>query len=182
MTTDQHGIIIPDELRPLNRRRCDRWHPPTGDDWTLGDWSNAVCGEVGELANVVKKLRRHEGGHATSYNTPEVAELRARFAEEVADVLLYLDLLAWKAGVTPAELRATLRDKFNLVSNAQGWDDLQWEMPTVAPATIAADADPASQETGSRAERLVRGEHAYGCALGQHHTGSCGGPRVVRRD
>lgn len=121
---DHPTIIFPDSIRRLNRERCDRWHPPTGDDWTLGDWSNAFMGEAGELANVVKKLRRHQSGHATSYNTPEADELRGRFAEEVADVLLYLDLLAWKAGIEPDHLLGALRSKFNLVSRAQGWDDL----------------------------------------------------------
>lgn len=116
--------ILPEHIRTMNRLRCNRWHPPTGDDWTLGDWSNAVCGEVGELANVVKKLRRHESGHATGYNTPDVDELRAAFAEEVADVLLYLDLLTWKAGVTPDDLADALIDKFDRVSLAQGWSDL----------------------------------------------------------
>jgi hypothetical protein len=122
-----HDIVIPDYVRALNRIRCDRWHPPTGDDWTLGDWSNAFMGEGGELANVVKKLRRHQSGHATSYNTPEVVELRERFAEEVADVLLYLDLLCWKAGVEPAALLDALIDKFDKVSLAQGWSDLTIE-------------------------------------------------------
>jgi NTP pyrophosphatase (non-canonical NTP hydrolase) len=127
MSDSDTNVIIPDDLRPLNQTRCDRWHPPTGDDWTLGDWGNALAGEVGELANVVKKIRRHQSGHATGYNTPELDELRSRFVEEVADVLLYLDLLVWKAGVEPEQVRDGLCDKFNLVSLAQGWSDLQWD-------------------------------------------------------
>ena len=120
-------IIIPDSLREINQRRCDRWHPPTGDDWTLGDWGNAFGGEAGELQNVVKKMRRHEAGASQAYNTPEVDELTEDFAEEVADVLLYLDLLCWKAGLPPDVLELWLRIKFNEVSLAQGWTDLQWE-------------------------------------------------------
>lgn len=115
-------IIIPDYVRDANRLRATRWHGD--DDWTLGDWSNALCGEVGELANVVKKMRRHQSGASTVYNTPEMGELRREFAEEVADVLLYLDLLAWKAGMLTAELEHGLIDKFNEVSKAQSWDDL----------------------------------------------------------
>lgn len=46
-----------------NRTRCGRWHPGfPNDGWTGADWSNAVCGEAGEMANVVKKLRRIEFG------------------------------------------------------------------------------------------------------------------------
>lgn len=44
----------------INRRRCERWHPGFPHDpggWSGADWSNAMCGEAGEAANVVKKLR-----------------------------------------------------------------------------------------------------------------------------
>lgn len=117
-------VVIPSWLRELNRERCDRWHPPSNDDWTLGDWSNALAGEVGELANVVKKMRRHQSNAAVTYNTPPADELRRAFAVEVADVLLYLDLLCWKAGLEPDELAAALVGKFDAVSAMQGWGDL----------------------------------------------------------
>jgi hypothetical protein len=119
---------VPLSIQVLNRVRCDRWHGPD-DDWTLGDWSNAFQGEAGELGNVVKKMRRHALGVATAYNTPELDELRARFAEEAADVRLYLDLLCWKAGVTDELLDEALIAKFNLVSRAQGWEDLTIDLP-----------------------------------------------------
>lgn len=119
-------IIIPSSLRVLNRRRCDKWHDAEVDDWTLGDWGNAFGGEAGELQNVVKKIRRRTSGTSTAYNTPEMGPLQLKAAEECADVLLYLDLLMWKAGLTPAQLLGGLQDKSNLVSVAQGWDDLQW--------------------------------------------------------
>lgn len=120
-------IIIPASLSELNQRRCDLWHDPATDNWTLGDWGNAFGGEAGELQNVVKKLRRHQSGASTAYNTPPEDELRAKFCEEVADVLLYLDLLRVKAGFTCEELLAGLRAKFNEVSVAQGWTDLLWD-------------------------------------------------------
>lgn len=120
-------IIIPDTLRAINQERCGRWHDPETDNWTLGDWGNAFGGEAGELQNVVKKLRRHQSGASQAYNTPPTAELIESFAEEVADVLLYLDLLCWKAGMSPVLLEAALQIKFNAVSRAQGWGDLQWD-------------------------------------------------------
>ena len=124
MSTPTRPAIVPATVQALNRIRCDRWHPPTDDDWTLGDWSNAFMGEAGELANVVKKLRRHASGAAQAYNTPSVQALRDSFAEEVADVRLYLDLLCWKAGVDDAALDEALIAKFDRVSIAQGWTDL----------------------------------------------------------
>jgi len=114
-----------DAVSEINRRRCERWHPGFPDDeWTGGDWGNALAGEVGELCNIVKKLRRHESGHSTSYNTPPPDELLDRLAEEAADVWLYLDLLLSRYGVSRDQFYAALVDKFDLVSRAQGWDDL----------------------------------------------------------
>jgi NTP pyrophosphatase (non-canonical NTP hydrolase) len=113
-------------MSAINRERAARWHPGYPDDqgWTGGDWGNALAGEVGELCNVVKKLRRHEARHSTSYNTPEVETLRASLVEEAADVMLYLDLLLGKYDITPGDLSVGLVEKFNRVSDAQGWDDL----------------------------------------------------------
>lgn len=120
-------IIIPSGLRSLNNERCDRWHPPGDNSWTLGDWGNALAGETGELCNVVKKMRRRESEAHVAYNTPGFDELEDKFAEEVADVLLYLDLLCWKAKVPPTILLRALKAKFNHVSEVNGWPDLKWE-------------------------------------------------------
>lgn len=49
-----------EEVIETNRERCLRWHNPDTEPWTGADWSNAMCGEAGEAANVVKKLRRNE--------------------------------------------------------------------------------------------------------------------------
>lgn len=77
---------------------------PDGSDWSLSDWSNAVAGEVGEAANIIKKIRR---GDFT------LDEVRHELAEELADILTYLDILAYQAGINLAG--ATIL-KFNKVS------------------------------------------------------------------
>lgn len=102
------------EVSSVNRARAARWHPgyPTDDTWTGADWSNAMCGEAGEAANMVKKLRRIETGHVGSLDAPERV-LRLGLADECADVFLYLDLLATKYGI---DLAAAIVRKFNLVS------------------------------------------------------------------
>ena len=46
------------QMREQNVSRLARWHGET--EWSLADWSNAMCGEAGEAANVVKKIRRIE--------------------------------------------------------------------------------------------------------------------------
>lgn len=112
------------EVTAVNRERCGRWHPgfPNDDDWSGADWSNAMCGEAGELANVVKKLRRVECGYPSNPLKPEQDEtwLRAALADEAADVYLYLDLLCVKYGV---DLPAAIVRKFNAVSERQGLPD-----------------------------------------------------------
>jgi len=56
-----------------------RWFPETASD--LGHHSLALCGEVGEVANVVKKLQR---------GSLEEDEARNLLKGELPDVLIYL--------------------------------------------------------------------------------------------
>jgi|TARA_Y100000310_G_scaffold132889_1_gene131841 NTP pyrophosphatase (non-canonical NTP hydrolase) len=70
----------------------------------LGQWSNATLGELGEAANIIKKIER---GDFT------LEEARPALAKEFADVAIYLDLLSWQAGVNLGE---AVRSKFNEVS------------------------------------------------------------------
>jgi NTP pyrophosphatase (non-canonical NTP hydrolase) len=116
-------------LREVNIARAKRWHPHFGgdfarpnfprDEWTGADWSNAMCGEAGEAANVVKKLRRYECGLKGALD-PRPDELRAALAEEIADVVTYADLLAAYYGIDVDEAVAT---KFNKVSERQGFPE-----------------------------------------------------------
>lgn len=80
-------------------------HPkPDGSDWCLAQWCNAVTGELGEAANIIKKVDRGD---------LSLHEARPALAKEFADVLTYLDLLAFRAGV---DLSAATVEKFNEVS------------------------------------------------------------------
>lgn len=69
--------------------------------WSANDYMVAVAGELGEAAGLLKKRRRGE-------NIPT-----DHIAHELADVLIYLDLLAAKLGV---DLEQAVIDKFNRVS------------------------------------------------------------------
>lgn len=81
---------------------------PDGSDWCLAQWCNAMTGEVGETANLIKKIER---GDFT------LEEKRGELAKELADVAIYLDLLAYRAGVNLGE---AVIDKFNEVSDRVG--------------------------------------------------------------
>lgn len=76
-----------------------------GSDWSLNDWMTAVAGEVGEAANMLKKVKR---GDLT------LEEARPAIAKEFADIVTYLDILAKQAGI---DLGDAVVSKFNEVSN-----------------------------------------------------------------
>lgn len=79
-----------------------------GRDWTRADWLEAVTGELGEYANKSKKERRGD-------ISPEEFYREAR--KELADVAIYLDILAFQIGF---DLGEAIRDKFNEVSKRVG--------------------------------------------------------------
>lgn len=103
-----------------NRTRCRRWHGPNSERWTGADWSNAMCGEAGEAANVVKKLRRYETGADLGPLDPPQADLVPMLADEIADVVAYVFLLADHYDIDVAQATAA---KFNRVSERQGFPE-----------------------------------------------------------
>jgi NTP pyrophosphatase (non-canonical NTP hydrolase) len=95
---------------PLFKNKKGKWahSKKDGSDWKLSGWSNACLGELGEAANIIKKIER---GDMT------LEEARPLLAKELADVQTYLDILAFRAGVNLGE--ATI-EKFNEVSRRVG--------------------------------------------------------------
>ena len=81
-----------------------------GSDWKLSAWCNAVTGELGELANLIKKIERGD---------MSLDEASSDVADELADVVTYLDILAFRCGV---DLGSATMDKFNRVSDRVGSD------------------------------------------------------------
>ena len=86
------------EFSRMNRQRCES---PSGfnhklNTWSLSDWFTAVLGELGEAANVAKKLNRVRDG--IPGNKATETELREALKSELADTFIYLDLTAQAAG------------------------------------------------------------------------------------
>lgn len=104
------------DLRLVNVERCqDAFHPL--NDWSPTDWATALGGECGEALNKVKKLRRLDGADA-DFNTAEArAELCIEIGKELADMIIYADLLAARLGI---DLSRAVVDKFNEVSDRRG--------------------------------------------------------------
>lgn len=100
-------------LRGANRARLPQFRDARGrlvhkdsdgSDWLLSQWCNAVCGELGEAANLIKKIERGD---------LSLDEARDMLSDELADVATYLDLLANRARINLGE---AIIDKFNRVS------------------------------------------------------------------
>jgi NTP pyrophosphatase (non-canonical NTP hydrolase) len=102
-----------------NRRRSES---PSGfnhklDSWSLSDWMTATAGELGEAANLIKKLNRVRDG--IPGNTESAEELRSQLADELADVAIYLDLMAQAAGF---DLETIREAKFAKTSRKIGYE------------------------------------------------------------
>lgn len=107
------------QLRAANILRQKEWIP-VGTD--LGPLFKAIelGGEIGEAQNCVKKLEREKLGVAGSRTTLD------KLAEELADGLLCIDLLAEYYGI---DLDAALMTKFNRTSAENNLKTLIHRLP-----------------------------------------------------
>lgn len=103
-------------LRSSNVPRCEKAFHPL-DDWTPTDWACALAGEVGEACNLVKKLRRLDGADKALDNPKRRAALVRKIGKELADTIIYADLLAARLRIN---LGSMVRGKFNEVSRKRG--------------------------------------------------------------
>lgn len=104
------------EFRSANVARCLKWHPQGIASWSASDWLTAVTGELGELASLLKMRNRERDGLPGNKFSPTNRQV----ADELADVLTYLDLLAAMLGV---DLGLAAAKKFNEVSERVGFPD-----------------------------------------------------------
>lgn len=81
---------------------------PDGSDWSPALWLQAVVGELGEYANLRKKVER---GDMT------IEEARPMLADELADVVIYLDILAAQLKI---DLGEAVMSKWNRTSEKVG--------------------------------------------------------------
>lgn len=104
-------------LRDANIRRLPEFRNSKGElthskedgsDWSPAEWLEAVVGELGEYANFAKKFRRGD------ISEPEFLH---HAGKELADVAIYLDILAYQLGIN---LGKEIIHKFNVVSDRVG--------------------------------------------------------------
>jgi NTP pyrophosphatase (non-canonical NTP hydrolase) len=99
----QRATLTFENFSEANRERCES---PSGfnhklNEWSTSDWFVAVLGELGEAANIAKKLNRVRDGVKGNKETPE--ELRNKLRKELGDIFVYLDLLAQANGFMIAD-------------------------------------------------------------------------------
>ena len=101
------------DLRLANVKRCEQVFHKL-HDWTPAEWAVAMAGECGEACNAVKKLRRVADGTNTAKDPQTHEEAVAAIAAELADTIIYADLLAARLGI---DLGDAVVAKFNVVSD-----------------------------------------------------------------
>lgn len=130
-----------DAFRKANVTRCVKWHPEGIDSWSPSDWMTAVTGELGELASLLKMRNRERDGLPGNKFSPS----KKQVADELADVLTYLDLLAEVLGV---DLGAAVVEKFNEVSERVGFPDRIVLAASPTPASARPQASEPEQRVG----------------------------------
>lgn len=120
-------FVRTDFLKELRDANLARVGSPTGrvqdiDGWTPADWAVNLAGEVGEALNVLKKMRRISDPALLFFEMGDAGEyqrLFQHFADELADVMICVDLLAARMRL---DLESIVRRKFNLTSDKWGSD------------------------------------------------------------
>lgn len=107
-------------LRAFSVDRCEKHFFPL-DAWNVLEWAGAAAGEAGETANVAKKMQRDNTLVKLNRRVRDLkkeAEYRKELGKEVADTIIYLDLLCASQGI---DLEQVITDKFNEVSEQHGY-------------------------------------------------------------
>jgi hypothetical protein len=120
--TEETGSMTMAHVSKINLERCKVWHVDGIREWSALEWAGAMCGEAGEAANIAKKLKRLDEGHAgknrgESWKSLTPAVLQRGYAKEIGDTYLYLDLMAQREGLT---LEECVRHAFNVTSEKEG--------------------------------------------------------------
>ena len=122
-------MLTNEKLREANVARCAIWHKDEKIPWTTAQWCVAMCGEVGEVLDQVKKLNRITSGIPGNKRTD--AQVVEDLGSELCDVILYADLLAHECGIGPEELKPL----------SPGWLSTTGPLNTMALALFAHAGD-----------------------------------------
>lgn len=113
------------QIQRICTERADRWHDGDFRNWSTLEWAGAACGELGEAANVAKKIKRIEDGLTGNEVSDhaflqDIAPLRAEVAKECADAFLYMCILLSSVEI---DFEQAIVDRFNRKSEALGFPE-----------------------------------------------------------
>ena len=88
----------------INRERCEspKGFNHTLESWSLSDWMTAILGELGEAANIAKKLNRVRDGISGNKETEQellqmaIAELRQRYMSSAPEAIVPFEPVAFE--------------------------------------------------------------------------------------
>ena len=111
MINHTHATFDVRGFSATNLERCNNWH--NINDWSPMEWGAAAAGELGELCNVLKKIKRYDQNIQQNATSQSREVLVSMAAEELADTICYLDLVATSLGI---DLTEAVVSKFNAIS------------------------------------------------------------------
>jgi NTP pyrophosphatase (non-canonical NTP hydrolase) len=151
-------------LREVNLRRCIDGFKHKLESWSVLEWAGAMCGEAGEAANIAKKMIRHRDGVAGNKGEDlDLDKLRKKLAKELADAVIYADLVAASQGI---DLGQAVRETFNEKSRElELTDDYYLHLPMAfggAPAAVLPSLLPPTKDA------LVQDHDFVACSNGMN--------------
>lgn len=106
-----------EEIGEISWQRALKWHEDDSP-WTPERWVTAILGELGEMANITKKLFRARDGAVGILKGETVETLQVEERKEWADTMHYMILFAKAQGWDMTE---ALREVFNAKSEQLGF-------------------------------------------------------------
>lgn len=152
------------DLRKANVERCEEvFHPLT--QWSPTDYGCAMAGEAGEACNKLKKLKRLADSviqkmvwWADKSLTDEIVAMTSSIGEELADTVIYCDLIAARLNI---DLAKAIIDKFNADSEKHNSTKFLKETPEgktfQMPDLIGCTKEAATKTIVDEAEVLFCG-------------------------
>jgi len=106
------------QFSAMNRHRCETAFNHELYSWSAADWITAILGELGEAANIAKKLKRIEDCIPGNKDGEDEESLQSELLAEIADTFIYLDLFVQSEG---SSLSSIVPKKFNHTSKQVGY-------------------------------------------------------------
>lgn len=101
------------DLRVANVRRGEEILRPLRS-WSPAEWAYTVAGKCRKACGTVERLRRIDDGTNTEKDPQIRRDAIKRIADELADTVIYIDLLAARFEI---DLGSAVERKFNMASD-----------------------------------------------------------------